>query len=43
MRERASRILNSGQLEVMGQIQEDWLTGVAAQWEYESQLQTTPR
>lgn len=43
MRERASRILNSAQLEVMAQIQEDWLAGVAAQWEYESQPQTTPR
>jgi hypothetical protein len=43
MRERASRILNADQLAVMSQIQEDWLTGVAARWEYESLPQATPR
>ena len=42
MRERASRILNPDQLEVMTQIQEDWLAGVAAQWEHESSSRSVP-
>jgi hypothetical protein len=42
MRERASRILQPGQLAIFTRIQEDWLTAARPSWEYDAQAVNAP-